>query len=357
MEWRELKRATLEVASNAGLSGEATAKEANGRLRIAREKSLRHVSGLIVRGALMMACLLTGFGLAPAWAEEKERGIRQEVEALEAKMESLEQTVSALQSQIGSLLTSNTTLRDQVNALQTRLATVQSNHALQLGPFVSVDPYPKIGVRGPNIIFSGANIHIVSGSGATNDNGNPTGLGNLIIGYDEDPKNYFAGGPGGGIPLSPGDRGGSHNLVIGIANRFTQAAFGGLVTDKLNTISNGGTTVSGGELNVASGFGASVSGGTRNTASGFESSISGGGANNASGQNSSISGGGFGSSANGYLASISGGAQNLANGDFCSIIGGFGNTANGQYSVIIGGQNVTSNNNNSIAPGAPLNFP
>jgi hypothetical protein len=33
-------------------------------------------------------------------------------------------------------------------------------------------------------------------------------------------------------PLQAGDRGGSHNLVIGRYRRFTQAAFGGLlVTD------------------------------------------------------------------------------------------------------------------------------
>jgi hypothetical protein len=98
------------------------------------------------------------------------------------------------------------------------LAAVQSNHALLLGPFVNVDPNPEIGVIGPNIIFSGANIHIVSGSGATNDNGSPTGLGNLIIGYDEDPQSYSDSSPGDDLPLSPlnpGDRGGSHNLVIG----------------------------------------------------------------------------------------------------------------------------------------------
>src|SRR5205823_4276431 len=103
---------------------------------------------------------------------------------------------------------------------------------------------PEIGVIGPNITFKGANIHIVSGSGRTDDNGNPTGLGNLIIGYDEDPKNSLTGDSSDGIPinaapgvpspLSPGDRGGSHNLVIGGGNRFTQAAFGGFVAGERN---------------------------------------------------------------------------------------------------------------------------
>ena len=129
------------------------------------------------------------------------QGIPHELADLKARVASLEATVSALQAQV---------------------AAIQSNHSLLLGPFVNVDPNPEVGVIGPHIIFSGANIHIVSGSGATNDHGNPTGLGNLIIGYDEDPSVIPA------LPLSPGDRGGSHNLVIGRANRFTRAAFGGL---------------------------------------------------------------------------------------------------------------------------------
>ncbi len=33
----------------------------------------------------------------------------------------------------------------------------------------------------------GANIHIVSGSEASDDNGNSSGIGNLTIGYDENP--------------------------------------------------------------------------------------------------------------------------------------------------------------------------
>jgi trimeric autotransporter adhesin len=208
-----------------------------------------------------------------------------------------------------------------------------------LVPFVSVDPNPEIGVAGPHIIFSGANIHIVSGSGATNDHGNPTGLGNLIIGYDEDPVNYFAGGPGGGIPLSPGDRSGSHNLVIGVANRFTEAASGGLVAGALNTIRSPGASVTGGELNTASGSLASVSGGIKNTASGIAASVSGGGANTADG---------------GEGASVSGGALNTASGSEAAVSGGFGNTAGGFASVVIGGQNVIDNNNNSISPQPPF---
>ena len=93
-------------------------------------------------------------------------------------------------------------------ALQSRLAA--SKDVLDLQPYVRVDLAVENGVRAPNVVFSGANVHIVSGSGATDDNGNALGLGNLIIGYDE--------------PVVSLARGGSHNLVIGRYHQFTPAA-------------------------------------------------------------------------------------------------------------------------------------
>jgi len=191
-----------------------------------------------------------------------------------ARAQGVPAEIAALKAQVAAL-------QSQVEALQDQLAAVQSNNALKLGPFVSVDHHPENGVRGPNITFKGANIHIVSGSGATDDNlshgGSLTGLGNLIIGYDE--------------LLFPVDRGGSHNLVIGMFNTFTSSAFGGLVAGELNTISAEAATVTAGESNTASGLEASISGGTLNTASGFRSSVSGGQSNIASGELSVVLGG------------------------------------------------------------------
>jgi hypothetical protein len=63
-------------------------------------------------------------------------------------------------------------------------------------------------------------------------------------------------------------RGGSHNLVIGMGNQFTAAAFGGLVAGEQNTISNEAVSVTGGYGNTASGRQSSVSGGVDNIASG-----------------------------------------------------------------------------------------
>jgi hypothetical protein len=395
MQERELNCVTIGVASSTGISGKAIAEETYRGSRIGKERSFGRTPSLSFLGAFTVASLFIVVAPLPARAdndndsrhghEDNDKGIRAEITALKAQ-------VADLQNQVNSLQTSNT-------ALQTQVAAVQSNHALLLGPFVNVDPNPEIGVIGPNIVFSGANIHIVSGSGATNDNFSATGLGNLIIGYNEDPQFYFDESPGDDLPLSPlnpGDRGGSHNLVIGAANRFTRATFGGVVVGTANTIDGYGASVSGGAGNTARFYGASVSAGFLNFAADDCSSVSGGRFNAAGSPFSSVSGGqgnttarssgnfGFGASvsggtgntASGTNASICGGEGNVAfdssstvtggtgntagnlvtfqGGTGSSVLGGFGNNAGGRNTVVIGGQNITDNNDYSIAPKAPF---
>src|ERR1700730_17123495 len=305
MQERELHYATIGVANTTDISGRATAEETNRGLRIGKGRKLRRIACSTFLGSLMVAGLFIALAPTPARADDDKdrRGeeIREEIAALRAQFKSLQSTVSALESQIDTLQAGNTKLRDEINSLKTsntmlqsQLVAVQSNPVLTLGPFVSVNPNPKFGVKGPNIIFSGANIHIVSGSGSTDDNGTPRGLGNLIIGYDEDPQNYSDHSPLGDLPLSPlrlGDRGGSHNLVIGAANRFTQAAFGGLVVGTANTINGYGASVSGGAGNTARHYGASVGGGFSNIASGDFASVTGGRFNTAFQFYTSVSGG------------------------------------------------------------------
>ena len=325
MEETELNRATIGVVNRTDIRGRATADEMNRGLRTGKERSFWRITSLTFLRSLTVAGLFVAVVPMPVRAaddensrhghEDNDRGLRAEITALQVQLASLQSTVSALQDQVNSLQASNTALKSQV-------AAVQSNHALLLGPFVSVDPNPEIGVIGPNIIFSGANIHIVSGSGSTFDNDNARGLGNLIIGYDDDPQNLNAG-MGGGAPLQPGDRGGSHNLVIGGGNRFTQSAFGGIVAGELNTISSFGATVAGGRINTASGQDASVNGGIFNTASG-------------------------------QFCTVNGGVRNIANGDAASVSGGLFNTAGGEATVVIGGQGVADNKNNSLAPQPPF---
>ena len=85
---------------------------------------------------------------------------------------------------------------------------IQADVVPDLGDYISVNASVD------EVVFSGANVLIQSGSGYTDDNtttsydgdgtGSLTGLGNLIVGYNEDYDFYTAE-----------DRAGSHNLVVG----------------------------------------------------------------------------------------------------------------------------------------------
>lgn len=231
------------------------------------------------------------------------------------------QEIATLKQQVAALQTT-------VSALQSQIKTIQSSNVFALNSFVSVDPNSENGVIGPHIIFKGANIHIVSGSGSTNDNGSPTGLGNLILGYDEDPALV------GENPLSPGDRGGSHNLVIGRWHRFTRHGFGCLVAGEANTVDAEAATVTCGSFNIANAPFAIVSGGTLNTASGQAANVGGGEENTASG----------------YESSVSGGFQNIASMGWATVNGGGQNVASAYGSSVIGGQGYTASNAFTIAP-------
>jgi hypothetical protein len=97
---------------------------------------------------------------------------------------------------------------------------------------------------GNDIIIEGANLHVRSGSGATD--GPVNGLGNLIVGYNE-PRGDGA------------DRSGSHNLVVGSQHNYS--AYGGLVAGFHNAVSGAFASVTGGQNNIAAGARAAVGGG------------------------------------------------------------------------------------------------
>lgn len=203
------------------------------------------------------------------------------LEALQAKVTSLESSVAALLSADTTLLNSLQAALAQVTTLQVRIVALESSPAgggggvPGLENYVSINPDPMNGVNGPHIIFKGVNVHVQSGSGATNTTTpTTTGLGNLIIGYNEtDPSVGLA-------------RNGSHNLVGGQLNSFS--SFGGLVLGVRNVISGQHAAILSGERNTASGLKSSILGGDVNTASGQSSTVFGGfsntGSNAASGQ-------------------------------------------------------------------------
>jgi hypothetical protein len=91
-------------------------------------------------------------------------------------------------------------LQTQVQDLNARLAALETKLA-------------HVSVSGNDILITGANLHVRSGSGSTD--GPVNGLGNLIVGYNE-----LRGG-------TADNRAGSHNLVVGSQNNY--ASYGGLV--------------------------------------------------------------------------------------------------------------------------------
>jgi hypothetical protein len=208
--------------------------------------------------------------------------------------------------------------------------------AMALEAFVTIDPDPINDLVGPHILVEGANVHVRSGSGSTGDGcdeDNPncaslTGLGNLILGYNE-PE------PSQNLPVPrPVGRTGSHNLVVGSEHGFT--SFGGLVAGEVNAVTGAYSSVSGGRNNDASGMLSSVSGGHNNDASGALSSVSGGDSSEASGVLSSVSGG-YNNHASGSRSSVSGGRNNEASGILSSVSGGEGREAPAEDNWAAGG--------------------
>jgi hypothetical protein len=199
-----------------------------------------------------------------------------------------------------------------------------------LAPYLTADD-------AKNIYITGANLHIQSGSGATD--GELNGLGNLIIGYNE---NYS---PTEDMPAAA--RTGSHNLVVGPHHSYS--SYGGLVAGYSNTISGKYSSVSGGYGGTASGNGSSVSGGVGGTASYTYSSVSGGFGGTASGRGSSVSGG-YRGTASGEGASVSGGMDVTASNSYSSVSGGYQGTASGFASSVVGGKGATADANYSVAP-------
>jgi hypothetical protein len=176
---------------------------------------------------------------------------------------------ASTQSNSGGLANRVAELEAQVEILAAALQ--QAQEILQ---YVRVETEEIRGVTGPHWIIEGVNIHVQSGSGGTHDgcgHRDPsypnceilTGLGNLIIGYNE----YDS--------LHPSEvRTGSHNLVVGESHTFS--SFGGFVAERANWITGESASVTGGKNNQANGRYSSVSGGHFNEASGTWSSVSGG---------------------------------------------------------------------------------
>ncbi len=223
-------------------------------------------------------------------------------------------------------------LQQQIDQLRAHMIKVESDNAALKAKLACQT------IVGHEVYFTGCNVNIRSGTGATD--GPVNGLGNLVVGYNE--------------PYPPDTaHTGSHNIVVGIGHEYT--SYAGLVAGYDNEISGPFASVTGGVRNLATGTGSSISGGLHNGARGDYSSVSGGALNQAKGWASSVIGGQF-NTAEGATSSISGGDHNRVEGDSSSITGGVGNTASGSDSSVSGGTgNLASGTSSSVLGGGGQN--
>ncbi len=278
------------------------------------------LSQIPLKGHPAIAPLLEGQEGAP------QSSLEDRIATLEATLAEAQNAIQTLQSQIDELHHTDTSGEPQEERLPS-LATV-----------IRLEHKPLNGLKGPHLIFEGVNVHIRSGSGASYDRNVSTGLGNLIIGYNEQPTD-----------LEPHDRNGAHNLIIGGQHKFRSTE--GFVAGFNNTLSSPSSSICGGFENETNGLFATIGGGVNNEASGLFSYVSGGLGNTASSNSSSVSGG-SGNTASGTRASVSGGRLNTASGEGASISGGRLNTASGRWASIAGGvRGTVSGDEASISAG------
>lgn len=155
--------------------------------------------------------------------------------------------------------------------------------------------------RSKSVVFTGVNVQIRNGAGATD--GDTDGTGNLIIGWNESDEDD--------------GRTGSHNLIVGSHHDWT--GHSGIATGvDHDLLTDAGATL-GGEGNAVSGHGAVLIGGQDNEADG--------------------------------PGSVGvGGAENRLAGELSSTIGGYRNDAEGAYALVLGGSDQVAGEEQVLLP-------
>ncbi|MGD0960605.1 MAG: hypothetical protein ABSB19_12435 [Methylomonas sp.] len=288
---------------------------------------------------------------APAWSLTLE----QRVAALEQHVDALQLANTLLQISNSTLTREVTSLTAEASSLQTAVNAVTNNTVLKLDGVLDTD------AEG-DAVFRGVNVQIVNGLGNTLSN---NGKGNLVVGYNESDYTFHpvcSQGPASnqsdceaaGQFWMGSQHSGSHYLVLGLKNSYTQSS--GIISGYGNASTAPFANVTGGVYNVASGEGASVSGGggyqtdgsgqfiggLGNTASGMYSSVAGGIMNTAIGDKSTVMGGAK-NQAKAIGSSVVGGESNVAGGASSSVLGGDRNQANANNSTVTGGYNQINN--------------
>lgn len=206
-------------------------------------------------------------GSLKAMARDSNRQ-RRRILRLEDRLDEQASRTDALASRIG-----DAEQRDaETDARMGQLAAAIQDLTDRLHPVWELMEFVVADGQARTVEFIAANVYIRSGSGVTMDG--RSGLGNLILGYDE---------------ADPSDRKtGSHNLIVGPAHSYDGS---GMVVAGADNIAEGEGVMVAGQQNAALGAFATVVGGRFNTAQAPWSAVLGGEYSAAIGEFSSVLGG------------------------------------------------------------------
>ena len=213
--------------------------------------------------------------------------------ALEAALGSLQSTVNAQQNEINQLSSDLLSAQTQVNSLGSVVIDLQNDlQTLQANSVLDLDGYLQLATINGYVSaeFTGVNLVINNDTGITD--GVSNGLGNLVIGYNENngAGRSFCSNPLYDNNITCTDNGGiwqnntttgSHNLVLGTEQSYT--SYAAIVAGSSNVSNAPYANVLGGLSQLANGLYSSISAGFNNHAKGTYSSVSDGNNNNASG--------------------------------------------------------------------------
>ena len=174
--------------------------------------------------------------------------------------------IAALEAALATLQATVATQAATIADLEEDLAAVQTSDVMALEPYLSVDEDAES--SGARVMLTRVNLQVVNGLNGT---ASINGYGNVVIGYDE-ANTWDFNRCSDGVYTSQVDcesageiwdithKSGSHNLVLGSENSYSQ--YGGLVAGYRNFINRSYATISGGALNTAMGEFSSIMGGT-----------------------------------------------------------------------------------------------
>jgi len=180
------------------------------------------------------------------------------LEALQAEVNNLKASLAAMANYEASLSSQLAAANSRLNALEKPVVGGGSVDPVlaELAKYVTVDTGVLNGVKGPHIIVTGVNLHLRSGHNATNDGGALSGLGNLIVGYNEEQSSAALYNDGNNCMRSLT---GSHNIVTGVGNLFT--SYGALVAGSNNCVTSPNSSILAGDTNEAHGLNSAILGG------------------------------------------------------------------------------------------------